>query len=46
MAMDKLEHGEKVKEAQKRFAVPRRQLLHYGKSTGGSGGEYAVLIAG
>jgi len=26
--MDKLEHGEKVIEAQKRIAVPRRQLLH------------------
>lgn len=29
--MDKLEHGEKVIEAQKRIAVPRRQLLHYGQ---------------
>jgi hypothetical protein len=27
-AMDKLEHGEKVIEAQKRIAAPRRQLLH------------------
>jgi len=27
-AMDKFEHGEKVIEAQKRIAVPRRQLLH------------------
>jgi len=25
-AMDKFEHGEKVIEAQKRIAVPRRQL--------------------
>ena len=33
-AMDKLEHGEKVIEAQKRIAVPRRQLLHYGQVDG------------
>ena len=30
-AMDKLEHGEKVIEAQKRIAVTRGQLLHYGQ---------------
>jgi hypothetical protein len=28
------EHGEKVIEAQKRIAVPRRQLLHYGQVDG------------
>jgi hypothetical protein len=33
-AMDKFEHGEKVIEAQKRIAVPRRQLLHYGQVDG------------
>jgi hypothetical protein len=33
-AMDKLEHGEKVIEAQKGIAVPRRQLLHYGQLDG------------
>jgi hypothetical protein len=27
--MDKPEHDEKVIGAQKRIAVPRRQLLHY-----------------
>ena len=30
-AMNKPEHGEKVIEAQKGIAVPRRQLLHYGQ---------------
>jgi len=33
-AMDKFEHGEKVIEAQKRIAVPRRQLRHYGQVDG------------
>ena len=33
-AMDKFEHGEKVIEAQKRIAVPGRQLLHYGQVDG------------
>jgi hypothetical protein len=33
-AMDKLERGEKVIEAQKRIAVPRRQLLHCGQVDG------------
>jgi len=33
-AMEKLKHGEKVIEAQKRIAVPRRQLLHYGQVDG------------
>jgi hypothetical protein len=30
----KLEHGEKVIEAQKRIAVPRRQPLDYGQVEG------------
>ena len=33
-AMDKPEHGEKAIEVQKRIAVPRRQLLHYGQVDG------------
>jgi hypothetical protein len=33
-AMDKLEHCEKVIEAQKRIVVPKRQLLHYGQLDG------------
>ena len=33
-AMEKLKHGEKTIEAQKRIAVPRRQLLHYGQVDG------------
>jgi hypothetical protein len=33
-AMYKFEHGEKVIEAQKRIAVPRRQLLHCGQVDG------------
>jgi hypothetical protein len=32
--MDKPEHGEKAIEVQKRIAVPRRQLLHYGQVDG------------
>jgi hypothetical protein len=32
--MDKFEHGEKVKEAQRGIAVPRRQQLHYGQVDG------------
>jgi hypothetical protein len=32
--MDKLEHGEKVIEAQKQIAVPRRQLIHHGQLDG------------
>ena len=45
--MDKLEYGEKVIEAQKRIAVPRRATAYYGQvATGGSAGEYTVLIAG
>jgi len=31
---EKLEHGEKVIEAQRRIAVSRRQLLHYGQVDG------------
>jgi len=33
-AMDKFEHGEKVIETQKRIAMPRRQVRHYGQVDG------------
>ena len=33
-AMHRFERGEKVIEGQKRIAVPRRQLLHYGQVDG------------
>jgi len=44
--MDTPEHGEKAIEVQKRIAVPRRRLLHYGQVDGRQCSEYTVLIAG